>query len=87
MSEPSQSVIVSGAFDNLRSRQFRFLEEAAKLGSLTVLVWPDELVRSQTGESSKLPLAERLYFLKAIRYVSCVLAAGGLGDGNRLPLL
>jgi cytidyltransferase-like protein len=87
MSEPSQSVIVSGAFDNLRSRQVRLLEEAAKLGSLTVLVWPDELVRSQIGESPKLPLAERVYFLKAIRYVSCVLAADGLGDGNRLPVL
>jgi cytidyltransferase-like protein len=87
MSGPGHPVIVSGAFDDLRPRQVRFLQEAAQLGSLTALVWPDELVRSQTGALPKFPLAERLYVLGAIRYVSCVLAADGLAEGNQLPLL
>jgi len=87
MNRPGPSVVVSGAFDDLHSHQVRFLEEAAKLGRLTVLVWPDELVQSQTGESPKFPLAERLYLLRGIRYVSCALAAEGLEDGNRLPAL
>lgn len=84
---PSPSVIVSGAFDNLDSRQIRFLEEAARLGSLTALVWPDELIQSRTGAPPRFPFAERLYFLNAIRYLSGVLSAEGLEDGNRLPIL
>ncbi len=36
-----RQVIVSGGFDDLKSRDLRFLEEAARLGELTVLLWPD----------------------------------------------
>ena len=35
-------VVVSGGFDDLRARGMRFLQEAAQLGDLTVLLWPDE---------------------------------------------
>ena len=45
----SKSIVVTGAFDDLRSRQLRFLEEAAKLGELTVVLWPDEAVQALTG--------------------------------------
>lgn len=38
MSAPKQ-VIVSGGFDDIKSRDLRFLEEAAKLGELTVLAF------------------------------------------------
>lgn len=69
---PAPSVIVSGGFDDLRSRHLRFLEEAAKLGPLTVLLWPDEMLVRQTGRPPKFPLAERRYFLEAVRYVARV---------------
>lgn len=64
--------MVCGAFDDIRSRHLRFLEEASKLGEVTVLLWTDEAHAQQTGKSPKFPLAERLYFLNAVRYVSRV---------------
>lgn len=86
MSSKAQ-VIISGAFDDIRSRHLRFLEEAAKAGSLTVLLWPDETVAQQHGKPPKFPLAERLYFLKAVRHVSRVVPLPALADPNRLPKL
>ena len=84
MSAPKQ-VIVSGGFDDIRARDLRFLEEAAKLGELTVLLWPDEILREQTGKTLKFPLVERLYFLEAVRYVSRVIPASELVNPNELP--
>jgi cytidyltransferase-like protein len=84
MSSPKQ-VIVSGGFDDIRSRHLHFLEEAAKLGDLTVLLWPDETLHQQTGKAPKFPLAERLYFLNAVRYVTRVLPLAAPLELNTLP--
>ncbi len=54
-----QRVIVSGGFDDIKSRDLRFLEEAAKLGELTVLLWPDAALETLTGKPPRFPLAER----------------------------
>jgi cytidyltransferase-like protein len=62
-------VAVSGSFDDLPSRQVRLLEEAAKLGDVSALVWDDETVSSLTGKPPKFPAAERLYVTGAIRFV------------------
>jgi len=80
-----KQVVVSGGFNDIRSRDIRFLEEAAKLGELTVLLWPDEVIEQLTGNPPKFPLTERSYFLNGIRYVSRVLAAQELTDVNSLP--
>ena len=72
-----KQVVVSGGFDDIKSRDLRFLEEAAKLGELTVLLWPDAMLQKLTGKAPKFPLAERLYFLNAVRYVSRVVEADG----------
>ena len=70
---PAQSqVLVSGGFDDIKSRDLRFLEEASKLGELTVVLWPDATLQQLTGKAPKFPLAERKYFLSAVRYVSRV---------------
>jgi cytidyltransferase-like protein len=69
-----KQVVVCGGFDDLRARQLRFLDEASRLGELTALVWPDETVQTLTGKALKFPLAERVYFLNAVRYVSQVRA-------------
>jgi cytidyltransferase-like protein len=74
-----KTVAVLGAFDNLRSRDVRFLEEASKLGAVHVLLWSDEVMASLTGKPPKFPLAERHYLLNAIRYVESV------GDSANLP--
>ncbi len=85
MSRPKQ-VIVSGGFDDLKSRDLRLLEESAKLGELTVLLWPDETLKTLAGETPKFPLAERLYFLNTVRYVSRVMVADGSASFDTLPI-
>ena len=81
----SKQVVVFGGFDDIRSRDLRFLEEAAKLGAVTVLVWPDDLTEQATGAPPKFPLAERDYFLNAVRYVNRVVQFGGHNDPDSLP--
>jgi len=82
---PQKQIIVSGGFDDIKSRDLRFLEEAAKLGELSVLLWPDSAIRQFTGQVPKFPLAERLYFLNAVRYVSQVVAGDDAADFDTLP--
>lgn len=84
MSTPQQ-VIVAGGFDDIKSRDLRFLEEAAKLGELTVWLWPDAVIQKVTGRAPKFPLVERAYFLNAVRYVSRVVVAEAAEDLNALP--
>ena len=81
----TKQVIVSGGFDDIKSRDLRFLEEAAKLGELTVLLWPDSVLQKLTGQAPKFPLAERNYFLNAVRYVSQVVEPDTSADVNSLP--
>jgi len=81
----SKQIVVSGGFDDIKSRDLRFLEEAAKLGELTVLLWPDAVLQEFTGKAPKFPLAERNYFLNAVRYVSKVVEADAAADFNALP--
>ena len=78
-------VLVSAGFDNLTSRDMRFLEEAAKLGDLHVLLWSDEAVRHITGNNPNLPLAERAYFVQAVRYVTRIQVAAAPFDPDTLP--
>lgn len=68
----TKQVVVTGSFDDIKSRHVRFLQEAARLGDVEVRLWSDTLVRSQTGAMPKFPLAERRYLLEAIRYVTSV---------------
>lgn len=85
MSRPQ--VIVAGGFDDLRSRHLRFLEAAAQLGPVTVLVWPDDALQRQTGTAPKFPLAERLYFLNAVRYVTRVVPLAAPVEVDALPAI
>lgn len=80
-----RQVVAAGAFDDLRSHHLRFLEEAAKLGELTVLLWPDHVVEELTGRPPVFPEAERLYFLNAVRYVSRVITVPAAVNPDELP--
>ena len=67
-----KKVIVAGAFDDMRSRQIRFLEEASKLGPVMCLLWSDDTCQRLSGKAPKFPAAERTYFLSNLRYVTGV---------------
>ena len=67
-----KQVMVIGSFDNIRSRQVRFLQEASRLGSLHILLWSDDAITAMTGTPPKFSEAERTYFLDAVRYVDGV---------------
>lgn len=82
--DPTQ-IVVTGGFDNIRSHHLRLLEEASKLGDLTVLLWPDADVEARTGKPPKFPLAERLYFIKAVRYVTQAIALAEPVTPDALP--
>jgi cytidyltransferase-like protein len=81
----SSQVVASGGFDDITSRDIRFFEEAARLGELTVLLWPDAVIREVAGRPPKFSLAERSYFLSAMRYVSKVVTADASSDCDSLP--
>ena len=81
------NVVVSGSFDDMRSRQLRFLEEASRLGPLTVLLWPDVTVRKITGKSPKFPFAEREYFLNSVRFANRVMLFASQTNADELPPL
>jgi cytidyltransferase-like protein len=67
-----KKIAVTGGFDDLRSPAVRFLEEADRLGEVTVLLWSDETLRVRTGKPPKFPQAERAYLVQAMRYVDDV---------------
>ncbi len=85
MSISTRQIVVAGGFDDIRSSHLRFLEEAARFGELTVLLWPDQIVWELTGEPPIFSEAERLYFLNAIRYVSRVILLPGSAKPDELP--
>ncbi len=79
-----KNVIVSGSMDDLRFCNVRFLQEAARLGMVQVLLWSDNLVRRITGAEPKFPLPERKYFVEAIRYVHRVTVVNELYSADTL---
>lgn len=66
------NVYVSGSFDDIRSAEIRFLDEASRFGPVTVGLWSDSAVRQINPAGPKFPAAERRYFLESLRYVAKV---------------
>lgn len=77
--------LVSGSFDDLRSRQVRFLEEASELGPLHVLLWSDDAIAALDGKPPRFPQQERLYVLESVRYVDRVILMSDGVDRDALP--
>ena len=59
-----KQVIVSGGFDDIQSQDLRFLEEAARLGELSVLLWPDETLQKLTGQSAEISAGRTAVFFE-----------------------
>ena len=87
MQDPYQKpiVIVTGSFDNVRSRQIRILQEASRLGQLQVMLLSDQALLAINGTTPKFPVAERKYFLESLRYVAGVCIIENPVDADRLP--
>lgn len=83
MSDPK--VMVCGAFDDIKSVDLRLLLEASRLGEVVVWLWPDAMIARVSGHAPKFPLAERLYFLNAVRYVSRVEVVEEGADPDAAP--
>ena len=79
-------VVVYGGFDGLQAPEIRLLEEAAKHGDVTVLLWPDKEVARLSGRDVQFPMTERVYWLEAIRYVTSVVPLAGQVNPEELPM-
>ena len=80
-----EAIVVSGSFDNIQSREVRFLEEASKFGPVHVYLWSDAVVKAATGALPKFPQKERKYFLEALRFVYKVQPIDHLPNPDELP--
>jgi len=63
-------VFVSGSFDMLHSGHITFLKEAAKYGELFVGIGSDYSIEKYKGRPPVCDEEERLFMVKAIRWVS-----------------
>ena len=79
------SVLVTGGFDNLRSRHVRFLQEAAKWGNVHVALWSDETLAAREGKPPRFPESERQYLLASLRFVDRVTLVKGALESDALP--
>jgi cytidyltransferase-like protein len=82
-----KDIVVTGSFDDISSGQVRFLHEASNLGRVHVLLWSDEAANTLGRNSPKFPLAERLYYLEAIRYTSQVTVIQNHLERDTLPIM
>ncbi len=80
-----KTIAVTGSFDNLRSKHVRFLEEAAKCGSVHVALWSDESVQALEGKPPRFPEQERAYLLGSLRFVDRVTLIRGSIEPDTLP--
>jgi cytidyltransferase-like protein len=82
-----KTVVVTGSFNNIQSRDIRFLEEAAKVGPLHIVLWSDYAYQRIKGRKPEFPQEERQYFLESIRYVQQVILADGIVSPDEIPQL
>ena len=75
----SRKVFVSGCYDLLHSGHVRFFEEASRLGDLYVGLGSDANIRELKHRETVNRDAERLYMVKAIRYVKDAWINSGMG--------
>ncbi|MGB7537336.1 MAG: adenylyltransferase/cytidyltransferase family protein [Anaerolineales bacterium] len=75
MTNNQRTVLVTGEFRQYGAPRVRFLEEASKLGRVTVLLEDDHSESLRDGGTPNFPLEERVYLLENNRYVSSVTVA------------
>jgi cytidyltransferase-like protein len=73
------TVLVSGCYDLLHAGHIAFFREAASYGKLYVSVGSDRNIELLKGKRPVFSEAERLYIVKAIRYVEDAFIGSGTG--------
>lgn len=80
-----KNVVVVGSFDDLRSPQVRFLEEASQWGEVHVWIWSDAVVKRLARKPAKFPAGERLYMIQSLRFVKSARIAAGTQSPDAVP--
>jgi cytidyltransferase-like protein len=80
-----KTVIVAGSFNNIKSQDIRFLQEASKLGAVNVFLWSDNLFHQIEGRKPEFPQEERQYFLESVRYVQHVFLCDKQVNQEEIP--
>lgn len=82
-----KKVFVSGCYDLLHSGHVEFFRQAAKYGDLYVGIGSDETILHYKGHKTLYPEGERLFMVKAIRYVKEAYINQGSGILDFIPTL
>ena len=82
-----KKVFVSGCYDMLHSGHVAFFKEASRYGELHVGIGSDETVLHYKGRPTVYSEQERLYMVKAIRYVTEAYVNEGSGIMDFVPTL
>ncbi len=81
----SKKVFVSGCYDLLHSGHVEFFRQAAEYGELYVGIGSDETVLKYKGHQTVYKEKERLFMVKAIRYVKDAFINQGSGVMDFVP--
>lgn len=82
-----KKVFVSGCYDLLHSGHVEFFRQAAEYGDLYVGIGSDETILHYKGHKTLYPEQERLFMVKAIRYVKEAYINQGSGILDFVPTL
>ena len=83
----AKKVFVSGCYDLLHSGHIEFFKQAAEYGDLYVGIGSDETVLHYKHHKTMFPEEERLFMVKAIRYVKDAYINSGDGVLDFIPTL
>lgn len=87
MEEKISKVFVSGCYDMLHSGHVAFFRQAAQFGELYVGIGSDNTIKELKGRAPIYSEKERLYMVKAIRYVKDAFINTGSGKLDFLDIL
>ena len=82
-----KKVFVSGCYDLLHSGHIEFFKQAASYGDLYVGIGSDKTIEAYKGHKTLFPEEERLFMVKAVRYVKDAFINQGSGVLDFLPTL
>ena len=87
VAEPKKRVFVSGCYDLLHSGHVEFFKQAAQFGDLYVGIGSDKTIAALKGHKTMYSEQERLFMVRAIRYVKEAFINQGDGYLDFLPTL
>ena len=87
MAEKKRKVFVSGCYDLLHSGHVEFFKQASQYGDLYVGIGSDKTIAALKGHKTMYSEQERLFMVRAIRYVKEAYINQGDGYLDFLPTL